>query len=113
MLSFFSAYSSWGVWFLQFTVGVIFIVHGWPKLKRTKKALQIGGAIHGAVEVIGGLSLWFSYHVHAVGLAFSVIMLGAIFMKMFKWKIPFTAHNTTGWEFDFALLAVSTYFLVH
>lgn len=113
MLTFFSHYHVWGMWFLQFAIGVIFIVHGIPKLKQTSKALQIGGSIHGLIEVVGGIALWFSYHVRAVGLAFTIIMLGAIFFKMFKWKIPFKAHDNTGWEFDFILLAVSLFLLTH
>lgn len=112
MLTFLNMYSAWGALFLQFAVGVIFIVHGWPKLKNTKKMLAIGGTGHGLVETLGGLALFFSYHVRAVGLAFSIIMLGAIYFKIFKWKTSFTAHDTTGWEFDFALLAISLWFLV-
>ena len=112
MLTIFNMYSAWGIWFLQFAVGVIFIVHGWPKLKNTKKMAAIGGTVHGLVEVLGGLALFFSYHVRAVGLAFAFIMLGAIWFKVFKWKTPFMAHDKTGWELDFILLAASIYFLV-
>ncbi len=107
----FSGYNAWSMWFLQFVVGVVFIVHGWPKLKHTARALKSGGTVHGLVEVVGGLALWFSYHVRAVGLAFSLIMLGAIYFKVFKWKIPFVAHDKAGWELDLTLLAVSVWFL--
>ena len=40
MLENFSMYSDWGMWFLQFAVGVIFIYHGWPKLKRMAKSSE-------------------------------------------------------------------------
>ena len=112
MLSFFSAYNSWGVWFLQFAVGVIFIFHGWPKLKSKAGLLKIGGPFHGLVEVVGGLALFFSWHVRAVGLVFVIIMLGAIWMKKFKWHTPFSSHNAMGWEYDFVLLAANLFFLV-
>ena len=112
MLSFFSAYNWWGVWFLQFAVGVIFLVHGWPKLKSKAGIFKIGGSFHGLVEVVGALALFFSWQVRAVGLVFAVIMLGAIYMKKSKWHTPFTSHNTMGWEFDFILLAANLFFLV-
>ena len=112
MLENFSMYSDWGMWLLQLAVGVIFIVHGWPKLKN-KSIFSIGGKFHGLIEVIGGLALFAGWYVREVGLVFVVIMLGAIYMKKYKWHTPFSSHNTTGWEFDFILLAASLYFLVH
>ena len=113
MLENFSMYSDWGMRFLQFAVGVIFIYHGWPKLKKMGKFFSIGGGRHGLVEVIGGLSLIAGWYVREVGLVFAVIMLGAIWFKKFKWNTPFSSQTTTGWEFDFALLVANIYFLVH
>lgn len=116
IMDMFSIYSGWGVWFLQFAVGVIFIYHGWPKLKTIgnfKKFFSIGGGLHGLVEVVGGVALIFGWHIRSVGLVFAVIMLGAIYFKKFKWRIPFSSQSSTGWEFDLILLAASLYFLVH
>ncbi len=113
MLSFFFAHNWWGIWFLQFAVGVIFIFHGWPKLKSKIGLLKIGGQFHGLIEIVGGLALFFSYHVRAVGLVFAIIMLGAIWFKKFKWHLPFYSHTGSGWEFDFILLATNIFFLVH
>ena len=111
-LSYFSQFSVWGLWFLQFAVGVIFIYHGWPKLKNTKKFFGIGGAFHGLVEVLAALALIFSIYVREAALVLAVIMLGAIYMKKFKWKIPFASQSTTGWEFDLILLAACVFLLV-
>lgn len=113
MLENLSTYSSWSMWFLQFAIGVIFIYHGWPKLKRIGKFFSIGGGLHGLVEVVGGLALIAGWYVREVGLIFSVVMLGAIYMKKFKWNMPFSSMSATGWEFDFILLAANLYFLVH
>jgi uncharacterized membrane protein YphA (DoxX/SURF4 family) len=111
MLSYFSMYNNWGVWILQYAVGIIFIVHGWPKIKSKTGLLKIGGPFHGLVEVVGAFALFFSYHTRAVGLVFAVIMLGAIWFKKFKWNLPFYSHAASGWEFDFILLAVNLFFL--
>lgn len=112
MLFNFSSFSVWGMWFLQFAVGVIFIIHGWPKLKSKSSMFGIGGLIHGLIEVLGGIVLIFGWYVPEVTLVFSIIMLGAIYMKKFKWNIPFSSHNATGWELDFILLAASIFLLV-
>jgi uncharacterized membrane protein YphA (DoxX/SURF4 family) len=113
MLENFSMYSDWGMWFLQFAIGVIFIYHGWPKLKRMAEFFSVGGGLHGLVEVVGGLALIAGWYVREAGLVFAVIMLGAIWFKKFKWNASFSSQNTTGWEFDFVLLAANLYFLVH
>ena len=113
MLENLSLYSDWGMWFLQFAVGAIFIYHGWPKMKRMAKFFSVGGGLHGLIEVVGGLALIAGFYVREVGLVFAIIMLGAIWFKKFKWNTPFSSQNTTGWEFDFVLLAASLYVLVH
>ena len=112
MLSYFSLFSDWGMWFLQFAVGVIFIFHGWPKLKSKSPMFSIGGSVHGLIEVLGGVALIFGWDVRETALVFSVIMLGAIYMKKFKWNIPFSSHARSGFEFDFILLADSLFLLV-
>mgnify|MGYP001601926653 CR=1 FL=1 len=112
-LSYFSQFGDWGLWFLQFAVGVIFIYHGWPKLKNMKKFFGIGGSLHGLVEVLGGLALIFSVYVREAALVLAVIMLGAIYFKKFKWNLPFSSMNATGWEFDLVLLAANIFLLVN
>ena len=110
-LDFFNAYSGWGMWFLQFTVGIVFIYHGWPKLKKMKNFFSIGGGLHGIVEVIAAGALILGMYVREAGLALAVIMLGAIWFKKFKWKMPFSTM-TAGWEFDLVLLGAALYFLL-
>jgi uncharacterized membrane protein YphA (DoxX/SURF4 family) len=99
------------MWLLQFAVGVIFIYHGWPKLKKMRQFFSIGGGLHGLVEVVAGLALILNMYVREAGLAIAVIMLGAIYMKKFKWNTSFSTQ-TTGWEFDLALLGAALYFLL-
>ena len=113
MLENFSMYSDWGMWVLQFAVGVIFIVHGWPKMKSKAGMFKIGGSLHGSVEVVAALALILGWYVREAGLVLAVIMLGAIYMKKFKWHTPFSSHNAMGWEFDFILLSASLYLMVH
>jgi putative oxidoreductase len=63
--------------------------------------------IQGVVEAAGGVLLILGVLTQLVALAFAIIMIGAIFLKVTKWKTGFMAQQTTGWELDFVLLAAS------
>jgi len=107
-----NTYANWGFYALQLAAGIIFIVHGWPKIKNPSgiaSALGVPkffGLLQGLVEGLGGLALILNFYVSWVALVFAIIMLGAIYFKMFRWKTGFMSQSTTGWEFDFLLLAV-------
>jgi putative oxidoreductase len=102
--------ADWGFLALRVAIGVIFVVHGWPKLTQARQMgtgmAQMGGMsptvmtgwmfLQGLVEVGGGPQL--------VNIAFMVIMLGAIGLKNTMMRTGFMAQQTTGWEFDFILL---------
>jgi putative oxidoreductase len=111
--------SEWGLLALRIAVGVVFIVHGWPKITGARgMAAALGGGeakpalvgmltVQGLVEVGGGVLLILGVLTQAVVVAFGIIMIGAIFLKMTRWKTGFMAQQTTGWEFDLVLLAAS------
>ena len=67
----------------------------------------------GFIEFISSLALIFGFYAEIGALLVGLIMLGAIYYKCFKWKIPCSTMNKMGWEFDFILLgaAVSIIFL--
>lgn len=118
MFDFLSAYNGWGMVALRVAVGVIFVVHGWPKLKNPKEiagayhAPVFVGWTHGAIEFFGGVVLILGFYVQSIAFLFSLIMLGAIYFKIFKWKIPFMAMDKNGWEFDLILLAANLFLLL-
>jgi putative oxidoreductase len=114
-------HAGWGLLALRAAVGIIFIVHGWPKLTQARttgagfaqtigQSPSVGYAwmlAQGVVEVAGGVLLIAGILTQLVAAAFIVIMLGAIFFKVRIWKTGFMAQQTTGWEFDLVLLAAS------
>jgi len=67
----------------------------------------------GLVEFLSGLALVLGLYAEIGALLVGIIMLGALWHKMFKWNIPFFAMDKTGWEFDLILLgaAISILFL--
>jgi putative oxidoreductase len=111
--------TEWGLLALRIAVGVIFIVHGWPKITgaRGMAAAMTGGqappvlvgvfTLQGLVEAAGGALLILGILTQLVAVAFAIIMVGAIALKAIRLKTGFMSQQTTGWEFDLVLLAAS------
>jgi len=120
MLQQLNKYYDFGLLFLRLAVGAIFIVHGLQKLAMWNmapnaqmgagalllmKLLSITEPLAGAVLILG---IW----INLAALVLALIMLGAILMKIFVFKVGFVALQTTGWELDLALLAANLVLLL-
>ena len=110
MNTFLAQYYGLGSVALGIVLGVIFVVHGWPKAKNPAMMASFWWGsktiafLHGAAEVVAGVMVAVRWHA-GYGAAFMVlIMLGAIYQKAFKWKTGFKSQTTTGWEFDLLIL---------
>ncbi len=118
MLSTLAQYSDLGTLVLSLAVAIIFTYHGWPKLTKPEGMATAMGwpailvRFLGLVEIVSGLAILLGIQVQLAAFALSLIMLGAIYAKITKWKIPFSSSTTTGWEFDFILLAATLFILV-
>jgi putative oxidoreductase len=111
--------AEWGFLALRVAVGIIFIVHGVPKIRGARgMAAAMGGGqakpamvamvtVQGLVETVGGALLILGVLTQLVAIAFMVIMIGAIYLKISQWKTGFMSQQTTGWEFDLVLLAAA------
>lgn len=119
MLNTLLQYADSGLIILQLSVAVIFVYHGWPKLKHSKSisaGIGIppeGVLVLGLVEMAAGLGIGLGVAVQASALALALVMVGAIYYKIKKWKVPFYAQDKTGWEYDLILLAVMIFFLTN
>lgn len=106
-------YSDFGLLILRLAVAAVFLLHGWPKLKNAEAMAQGIGwpkeavMLLGAVESLSSLALIFGAWMQLAALLLCVVMLGALYYKINKWKIPFMSQNSTGWEFDLTLLAAN------
>lgn len=121
----FSPLSDWGILILRLVTGLIFIVHGWPKLNPKSPIKgpagfagflkQMGIPLPGffawlvaLLEVIGALLLILGLGTRILAALYAIDMLVAISVaKRGFMKTTFVAQQTTGWEFDFALLGIS------
>ncbi|MFN7088464.1 MAG: DoxX family protein [Candidatus Paceibacteria bacterium] len=103
--------TAWGILLLRVVVGIIFIVHSLPKLRKPESMAQAMGwpknlpTTLGLVEVVAGGLLILGYFIQYASLAVMIDMVGAIYYKIFKWRMPFFAPDKTGWELDLLLFA--------
>lgn len=121
----FSPYSDWGLFILRLAAGIIFLVHGWPKLNPNSPMKgpagfggflkQMGvpmpiffGWVVALLETLGAVLFILGLGTRILAVLFAIDMLVAILVaKMRVMKVGFSAQQATGWEFDFILGAVA------
>lgn len=102
-----------GLFILRLVVAIIFLYHGLPKLMKASLLGQMmrmpSGMVFmlGVVEFLSSMGLILGIYMQLASVLLSMVMVGAIYFKMAKWKTGFTAMDKTGWEFDFILLAAN------
>jgi len=112
-------YSDVGFLILRLAVAVIFIYHALPKLKNAKGMSQAMGMPAGMIFMLGGieflssLGMIFGIYVQIVAFLLAMVMVGAIYLKIATWRVPFGAMDKMGWEFDLILLAVNVFILMN
>jgi len=108
-------FSDWGLLALRIAVGAIFLVHGtqkwamWkmqPSEQMPAKMLAMMKFLS-VVEPLGCLAVFTGFLTQVASLGLGVIMIGAIAMKKSMMKVPFTAMDKMGWEFDLIILAAT------
>ncbi|MDP3697400.1 MAG: DoxX family protein [Candidatus Taylorbacteria bacterium] len=97
-------YNNIGFLILRLVVAAIFIYHAMPKLKNKMGSNFL---ILGVVEGAAAVALVLGFYTQLAALLLAIVMVGAIWMKIVKWHVPFSAMDKTGWEFDLILLAAS------
>lgn len=106
-------YSDYGLLALRIALGIIFLVHGtmkWAMWKMQPSAQMSGGMLNmmrflSIAEPLGGLAILTGFLTQLAAIGLSLVMLGALYFKITKWKVPFMSQNNTGWEFDLMNLA--------
>ena len=92
---------------LRVMVGVVFITSGWkhfqdPEARSKDIGMSKGFTIFlGAAEIAGGLGLIFGFLTQLTAIGLILIMLGAIWKKIFVWQTGFWGKSgTNGWSYD-------------
>lgn len=108
-----------GMLILRLGVAIIFIYHSLPKLKNAKAMAGMVGMstgmvwFLGLVELVSAVGLIIGFYTQLAALLLGLVMLGAIWLKLTKWHVPFSAMDKSGWEFDLILLAAATAILLN
>lgn len=99
---------------LRVMVGLVFITSGWKHLKdpevRSKDIEMSKGftLFLGAAEVAASLGLIFGVLTQVGAASLILIMLGAIWKKIFVWRTGFWGDSgTNGWSYDTMLVAMN------
>lgn len=64
----------------------------------------------GIVEVIAAFSIAFGIYIQIGAALLIIVMLGAIYKKIFKWNTGFYADDGYGWHYDLLLLCANLVF---
>jgi uncharacterized membrane protein YphA (DoxX/SURF4 family) len=113
-----AAYESWAFLGLRTALAAVFLYHGIPKLQDpTGMAEQMGMPtaapfLIGLVEVVGSLAVILGVYARWGALGLSIVMLGALYVKIVEMEAPFSAMDQMGWEFDLVLLTAAVLVLV-
>lgn len=95
------SYGDFGILALRIGIGVLFIAHGMKKLNGKSEPFM---TFIGAAETLGGLALLAGFLTQYAALGIGIIMLGAMYKKIFEWQMPFSSSEKLGWEIDLMLL---------
>ena len=104
-------FSDWALLLLRIVFGLVFIIHGWPKIKNLKINAQnfemmgfkpgiFWGTIVAVVEFFGGLLILTGLFVQPAALLLAINMTVAAL-----WKIKRSQRFIGGFEIDLILLA--------
>ncbi|MEM3154119.1 MAG: DoxX family membrane protein [Candidatus Woesearchaeota archaeon] len=103
-------YEDFALLLLRIGLGIIFIMHGWPKIKNPMGMKETTGFLSPLVaiaEFFGGLGILLGFLTQIAGLALFVNMLGALYFHKFKWNDVFIGKEKFGYEYPFILAIVA------
>jgi putative oxidoreductase len=101
MLDLLFTYGDAGILLLRLPIAIIFLVHGTKKLDGSMGNFM---RFIGVAETLGGLAILLGFLTQLAALGLAIIMIGALYKKIVEWKVPFTAMDKMGWEFDLMIL---------
>ena len=102
-----------GLLLLRLMVGAVFITSGWSHVTKSaerSKSIEMsqGATIFlGVAEVAGGLGVAFGVLTQPAAIGLTLIMLGAIYKKIFVWHIGFWGEKSYGWHYELIFIVMN------
>ena len=98
---------------LRLVVALVFGSSGFSHLRHPReRAASIGMSLPftiflGAAEVAGSIALAIGFLTQWAALGLILVMLGAIYTKVAKWKTGFWGEKSMGWHYDLMLVVMN------
>ncbi|MBX6359254.1 MAG: DoxX family protein [Acidobacterium ailaaui] len=108
-----SPYVDWSLLLLRFMVGMVFLASGFLHLKAPEeRARSIGMSkgftvFLGAAELLGGAAVIAGVLTQWAAIGLNLVLLGAIYMKVVKWKTGFWGEKSSGWHYDLVFFVMN------
>ena len=102
-----------GLLFLRLMVALVFVTSGYSHLKdpeaRSKSiGMSKGFTIFlGIAELAGALGVAAGVLTQLAAFGLTLIMIGAIYKKIFAWHIGFWGEKSSGWHYDLMLVVMN------
>jgi putative oxidoreductase len=102
-----------GLLLLRLMVGIVFITSSWSHLTRAEQRSKDIGLSKGATivvglaELLGSLGVVFGVLTQLAAVGLILVMLGAIYKKLFVWHTGFWGEKASGWHYDLMLLVMN------
>src|SRR5579863_8108979 len=107
------AFADVGLLLLRLMVALVFVTSGWSHLsKPDERSKSIGMSkaftiFLGAAEVAGGLGVAFGVLTQLAAIGLILVMLGAIYLKIFVWHTGFWGEKASGWHYDLLFVVMN------
>jgi putative oxidoreductase len=98
---------------LRLMVSLVFVTSGYSHLKdpdARSKSIELPKSVTiflGLAEVAGGLGVAFGVLAQIAAFGLILIMLGAIYKKIFAWHTGFWGEKSSGWHYDLMFIVMS------
>jgi putative oxidoreductase len=102
-----------GLLFLRLMVAAVFVTSGWShatKSAERSKSIEMSQSFTiflGVAEFAGGLGVAFGVLTQLAALGLILVMLAAIYKKIFAWHTGFWGEKSSGWHYDLIFIVMN------
>jgi putative oxidoreductase len=102
-----------GLLFLRLMVAAVFVTSGWShatKSAERSKSIEMSQGFTiflGVAEFAGGLGVAFGVLTQLAALGLILVMLAAIYKKIFAWHTGFWGEKSSGWHYDLIFIVMN------
>lgn len=107
-----------GLLLMRLMVAAVFVTSGWNHVTKSAeraKSIEMGQGVTiflGAAELAGGLGTAFGILTQLAAIGLILVMLGAIYKKIFAWHTGFWGEKASGWHYDLLFVVMNLVILV-